>query len=182
MGRIGHWLKARADDVAAALLAAMFATFIIQIVARYVVLRFFPSVEIGWTVELCLTLWVWAVFWGAAFCLSENEHVKFDLVYLSMGRTGRRIMTLVAALVIAGAMLAALPATWDYITFYKIKKSAVLKWRLDYVFSIYAVFAVAIIARYVWRAVAIIRGESADELNGEPVPFEDDETREPSQP
>jgi TRAP-type C4-dicarboxylate transport system permease small subunit len=74
-------------------------------------------------------------------------------------------MAIIAALVIAGGMLAALPATWDYITFYKIKKSAVLKWRLDYVFSIYGVFAAVIIIRYVWRAISIIRGESPDAMD-----------------
>jgi TRAP-type C4-dicarboxylate transport system permease small subunit len=160
-----NWLRARADNVAAGLLAAMFVTFIFQIFARYVVLRFYPDINIGWTVELCLTLWIWAVFWGTAFCVRENEHVKFDILYLAMGSRGRRVMAIIAALVIAGGMLAALPATWDYITFYKIKKSAVLKWRLDYVFSIYGVFAAVIIIRYVWRAISIIRGESPDAMD-----------------
>jgi C4-dicarboxylate transporter, DctQ subunit len=157
-----NWLRARADDVAAGLLAVMFAIFIFQIFARYVALRFYPDINIGWTVELCLTLWIWAVFWGTAFCVRESDHVRFDILYLSMGERTRRVMAIIAALVIAGAMLAALPATLDYIAFYKIKKSAVLKWRLDYVFSIYGVFAAAIIIRYVWRAIAIIRGESPD--------------------
>lgn len=157
-----NWLKARADNVAAGLLAAMFVTFIIQIVARYVVLRIYPDLNIGWTVELCLTLWIWAVFWGTAFCLKESDHVRFDILYLGMGDRARRVMAVIAALAIAGGMLAALPATWDYITFYKIKKSAVLKWRLDYVFSIYGIFATAIILRYLWRAISIVRGESPD--------------------
>jgi TRAP-type C4-dicarboxylate transport system permease small subunit len=157
-----NWLRARADDVAAGLLAAIFATFIFQIFARYVMLRFYPGINIGWTVELCLTLWIWAVFWGTAFCVRESDHVRFDILYLAMGKPARRVMAITAALVIAGAMLAALPATWDYITFYKIKKSAVLKWRLDYVFSIYGVFAVAIISRNLWRAMSIIRGETPD--------------------
>lgn len=157
-----NWLRARADNVAAGLLAAMFAIFIFQIFARYVLLRFYPDLNIGWTVELCLTLWIWAVFWGTAFCVREGDHVRFDIFYLAMGAGTRRVMAIIAALVIAGGMLAALPATWDYITFYKIKKSAVLKWRLDYVFSIYGVFAAAIIIRYLWRAISIIRGESPD--------------------
>jgi len=163
--RLFRWLRAFADVVAAGLLAAMFAAFIVQIVARYVVLRFYPDIAIGWTVELCLTLWIWAVFWGAAFCLDEDDHVKFDILYLTLGRRGRRTLAVVAALAIVVAFLAAMPATWDYITFYKIKKSAVLKWRLDYVFSIYGVFAVAVVVRYLWRAIAIVRGESPDRID-----------------
>ena len=175
-----NWLRARADNVAAGLLAAMFATFIFQILARYVVLRFYPDINIGWTVELCLTLWIWVVFWGTAFCVRESDHVRFDILYLSMGERTRRIMAIIVALVIAGAMLAALPATWDYITFYKIKKSAVLKWRLDHVFSIYGVFVAAIIIRYIWRAISIIRGESPDtDDHGLDDPIGSDETGRP---
>lgn len=162
MNRLAGWLRARADNVAAGLLAAMFAAFIVQIVARYVVLRIYPDLNIGWTLELCLTFWLWAVFWGAAFCLDENDHVRFDILYTAAGRRGRRVMAVAAALMIAAAMLAALPATWDYISFYKIKKSVVLKWRLDYVFSIYGIFAAVIVLRYLWRAWSIIRGEALE--------------------
>jgi hypothetical protein len=44
----------------------------------------------------------------------------------------------------------------------------VLRWRLDYVFSIYAVFAVAIVVRSLLRAVAILRGASPDD-DGKPL-------------
>jgi TRAP-type C4-dicarboxylate transport system permease small subunit len=154
--------------VAAALLAAMFATFIVQIVARYVLLRVFPDINIGWTVELCLTLWIWTVFWGGAFCLREGDHVRFDILYQAASPRGRRIMAIGGALAVAVGIAAALPATIDYIMFYKIKKSAVLRWRLDYVFSIYAVFAVAIVVRSLLRAVAILRGASPDD-DGKPL-------------
>ena len=161
--RLLGWLRERADDVAASLLAAMFATFVVQIVARYFLLPLYPGINIGWTVELCLTLWLWSVFWGAAFCLREGDHVRFDMLYLAVGRRTRRGMAIAAALLIAAGLLMALPATWDYITFYKIKKSAVLRWRLDYVFSIYGVFAAVVIGRYLWRAVALMRGRPLDE-------------------
>lgn len=161
--RLLGWLGNRADDVAAGLLAAMFATFIVQIVARYILLPYYPGINIGWTVELCLTIWLWSVFWGAAFCLRESDHVRFDMLYFAAGRRTRRLMAVTAALLIAAGLLMALPATWDYITFYKIKKSAVLRWRLDYVFSIYGVFAAVVIGRYLWRAVALMRGRPLDE-------------------
>lgn len=161
--RLLGWLGERADDVAAGLLAAMFATFIVQIVARYILLPLYPAINIGWTVELCLTIWLWSVFWGAAFCLRESDHVRFDMLYFAASRRTRRGMAIAAALLIAAGLLMALPATWDYITFYKIKKSAVLRWRLDYVFSIYGVFAAVVILRYLWRAVALLRGRPLDE-------------------
>ena len=155
------FLKARAENVAVALLTAMFFAFLLQIAARYVF-----NHPLGWTLELCLTTWLWTVFWGAAFCLDDRDHVKFDLLYQSSPARLRRIFAIVSALAIVIGFLAALPATLDYITFYKIKKSATLRIRLDYVFSIYGVFAVAIIIRYAITAWRLIRSGSFEEDEG----------------
>ena len=39
--------------------------------------------------------------------------------------------------------------------------------RLDIVFSVYAIFSVAIIARYAWRAMLLLRGTEMASLEGE---------------
>jgi TRAP-type C4-dicarboxylate transport system permease small subunit len=153
------WLRRRAEDVAAGLLAVMFLTFLVQIVTRYVI-----NYPLAWTLEVCLTLWLWLVFWGAAFILDDRDHVKFDMFYFAASTRARRIMALVTAVAILAGFLAALPATWDYISFYKIKKSAILRIRLDIVFSVYGIFAVAIIARYALRAWQLIRGRQPDSV------------------
>ena len=62
--------------------------------------------------------------------------------------------------------LAALPATFDYITFYKIKKSATLHIRLDIVFSVYGMFAVAVIVRYAWHIWRLLRGDRPEKALG----------------
>ena len=85
------WLHARTENVAAALLAAMFVAFMLQIVFRYVI-----NVPLEWTQEACLTTWLWAVFWGAAFNLRERDHVRFDVLYAMGGRGARRIMALIS--------------------------------------------------------------------------------------
>jgi TRAP-type C4-dicarboxylate transport system permease small subunit len=149
-----RWLQARADNVAVALLAAMFVAFMLQIFARYVI-----NYPIGWTLELCLTTWLWLVFWSSAFVLTERDHVTFDLLYLIVGKRMQRVFALVSAAAIVAGFLAALPATFDYITFYKIKKSATLHIRLDVVFSVYGMFAVAVIVRYAWHIWLLLRGD-----------------------
>jgi len=147
------FLKARAENMAAGLLAAMFLTFILQIFTRYVI-----NHPLGWTLEACLTLWLWLVFWTAAFVLEDRDHVRFDLVQAATTRRLQRLFALVSAVAIVAGLLAALPASLDYITFYKIKRSSTLRIRLDIVFSIYGVFAVAVIVAYGLRAWAILRG------------------------
>jgi C4-dicarboxylate transporter, DctQ subunit len=152
------WLRARADDMAAALLAAMFLAFLLQIVTRYV----FDN-PLGWTQEVCVTTWLWLVFWASAFVLREGDQVKFDLLYNSVAARTRRKFALVSAVALAAGFAASFPAAMDYITFYKIKNSPMLGIRLDVVFSVYAFFAIAVIVRSVLRIVHILRGRPLDD-------------------
>jgi C4-dicarboxylate transporter DctQ subunit len=156
-----RWLRAGAEAVAAGLLAALFLAFLLQVVSRYVF-----NDPLGWTMEACLTLWLWLVFWGSGLVLDDKDHVKFDVVLHWVRPATRRIFAIISTLAIAGGLLAALPATLDYITFYKIKRSATLGIRLDYVFSIYAIFAVALIIRYAVGAWRMFRGEETPANHG----------------
>lgn len=154
MGRIALRLRQGADFVAAAMLAAMFSVFILQIAARYIF-----NLPLGWTVELSLTLWLWLVLWGAGFCLADRDHVKFDLLVQSASPRGQRVFAGVAAVSIVAGVAIALPATWDYVDFYRIKKSATLRIPLNQVFFIYIVFSGALILRYGCRALQVLRGQ-----------------------
>ena len=84
MKRAGGWLYRRAENVLAAMLALMFAAFILQIVFRYLL-----NLPIGWTNEISVILWIWLVLWGAAFVVREEEEIRFDLD-LCLGRTRPR--------------------------------------------------------------------------------------------
>ena len=157
-----QWVRARVENVAAFLLAAMFLSFMLQIISRYVL-----NISVIWTTEACLTTWLWVVFLGSAFLLEERDQVKFDLLYGICSLPVQRLFALVSALAISLGFLAALPATLDYITFYKIKSSNTLGIRLDIVFSVYGVFAVAIIIHYAVRAWKLFNGVSPHDLEGE---------------
>lgn len=158
MRRFSRLLRVGADGVAAAMLAAMFVIFIAQIVARYLL-----NLPVGWTVELSLALWLWLVLWGAAFCLRDEDHVKFDLLYQMARPRLRRVLAAISALAIVIGVAAALPASWDYVDFYKIKKSATLRVPLNYVFIIYIVFSIALILRYALGLWTILRSRPAPE-------------------
>jgi C4-dicarboxylate transporter DctQ subunit len=151
-------------DVAAIMLGALFIVFLIQIATRYVF-----NAPALWTLEACLTLWLWVVFWGGAFVLQEKDHVRFDVLYIAVGQKMRRAFAFISAIAIGGGMLAALPATWSYISFYEIKRSAVLGIRLDIVFSIYGVFAVMMVIRYFSRAYLVARGADPDALDNREI-------------
>src|SRR5215210_3645539 len=153
LAHIGSWLARRAENVLAAMLAAMFAAFILQIVFRYVV-----GLPIGWTHELSVILWVWLVLFGAAFVVEEREEIRFDIVYGSVGPRVRRVMCVITAVALVALYLVSLPAVVDYVSFMKVERTAYLKIRFDLLFSIYVVFVIASIVRYIWLAWQALRG------------------------
>jgi TRAP-type C4-dicarboxylate transport system permease small subunit len=154
------WMRRRAENVVAGLLGIMFVAFIIQIVFRY-----FLNFPIGWSSELSVIMWLYMVLIGSAFWLKETEEVRFDLVSGSLGPRGRRVLGLVVAVVAVVLFGMALPATWSYVSFMKVERTSYLKIRLDILYSVYLVFAVAIIVRYLWAIVSLLRGEAPEEAD-----------------
>jgi TRAP-type C4-dicarboxylate transport system permease small subunit len=152
--RAGAWLRRRAENIAAGMLAVMFLAFIIQIVFRY--LFNFP---IGWTSELTVIMWLWLVLWGSAFVLKEEEEIRFDLVYGAVGRRTRIAMAVVFAVAVIILYGASLKASFSYVSFMKVEHSSYLKIRLDWLYSIYLIFLVAVIARYLWLLSRLLRGK-----------------------
>ena len=145
------WLRRRADDVAALLLSAMFVAFLVQIFMRYVL-----NWPVGWSTEVCVLAWLWGILWGASFVLAEEDEIRFDVLYQSVGRRTRRVFEALSATAVVALYAISLPATISYIAFMKVERSAYLDIRFDYLFSIYILFACATIVRYariVWRSV-----------------------------
>jgi C4-dicarboxylate transporter, DctQ subunit len=151
------WLRRRAENVAAGLLAVMFVAFIVQIVFRY--LLNFP---IGWTSELSVITWLWLVLWGAAFVVKESEEIRFDLIYGAAGRRTRIVIGIITGVSIVILYGISLPASIAYVSFMKVERASYLKIRFDYLFSIYVIFAVAVIVRYLWILSHLLRGQEPE--------------------
>lgn len=147
---IGRWLRRRAEDVAVALIATMFVSFLLQIVFRYALNR-----PLGWTEEVTVLCWVWVVLWGASFIVADDEEVRFDVLVNVVPPPVRRVFTIVASLALIVLMALSLPATWRYVVFMRREHSAYLGMRFDYLYSIYVLFALVCIvrqARVAWQA------------------------------
>ena len=151
------WLRRRAENILAAMLAILFTAFIIQIAFRY--LFNFP---IGWTSELSVIAWLWLVLWGAGFVAKESEEIRIDLLTGAVPRRAARAMGIVAGLSIVILYSASLPATLKYISFMKVEKSSYLHIRMDVLYSIFALYVVAVVVRYVWILWHLLRGKDPD--------------------
>ncbi|WP_209506752.1 MULTISPECIES: TRAP transporter small permease subunit [unclassified Ruegeria] len=146
------------EAIAGGMLAAIFLIFLLQILLRYF---FTPA---GWTLELIGILWVWVIFFSCAFIVRERDHVKFDIIYLSVPMRVRQVFAMLAAAAIVVGMLYSFFPTWDYIDWMKIRKTSTVrnpfsgeKIPLRTVFSIYAVFMLVVAARYAWLFFDVMR-------------------------
>jgi TRAP-type C4-dicarboxylate transport system permease small subunit len=140
-----------AELVGALLLAAMFGAFLLQVFMRYVVGR-----PLEWSLEVCLITYVWFVFWTLAFLVRESDHVSFSLFYQSVAPPVQRVLALISTLLIVGLLGAALPATWDFVSFMAIDSTWVLHLRFDLVFGVFVLFMLAVVWRGLRRLVALL--------------------------
>jgi C4-dicarboxylate transporter, DctQ subunit len=148
---VGRWLRRRTENVAVLLLSSMFACFIVQIFFRYVL-----DDPLGWTEEVIITAWLWTVLWGAAFTLRESEEIRFDIIYSNVSEPTRRVFTVITGIALTALYGVSLPAAYSYVSFMKVEHSAYLRVPINWMYSVYIIFAVASIIRYVflaWRAL-----------------------------
>ena len=154
---LGAWLHARAENILAAMLAVMFSVFILQIVFRYIL-----NLPIGWTHEISVIMWLWMVLFGTAFVVRDSEEIRFDILYASVSDRWRRALVVITAIALIFFFSISLPAVVDYVTFMKVEKTAYLKIRFDWLYSIYAIFAVAMIVRQFWLGCQAIWGRGPE--------------------
>jgi TRAP-type C4-dicarboxylate transport system permease small subunit len=149
--RLLRWLRLGANHVLVLMMAAMFVAFILQVAFRYSL-----NLPLAWTDEVCTIVWLWGILWGASFVMRNREDIRFDMLYNVLPRRLRRGFTLAASLLIVALLLISLPATWSYVSFMKVESSASLQIPMNWMFSIYPVFVVAMVVRHVliaWDAL-----------------------------
>ena len=155
------WLHRRAQNVAVFLIATMFVCFLLQIFFRY-----FLNNPLGWTEEVTVLCWLWTILWGVSFVLSDEEEIRFDIVYGIVPQRVRRAFTIIAGVTLIVLFVISLPAAWQYVAFMKRERSAYLHVPFDYLYSIYVIFVVATIVRHGAMVFNAIRGKP--EPNGDP--------------
>ncbi|MEN9539496.1 MAG: hypothetical protein RLZZ126_1731 [Pseudomonadota bacterium] len=145
------FLRSRAENVQALMMAVMFTAFVAQVLFRYVF-----NFPVAWTDEVCTIVWLWGILWGASFVMRSRDDVRFDMVYNLAPRHTRRVLTVLASSAIVIILLGSLPAAWSYVSFMKVEKSANLMIPMNWMYSIYIVFIVAMAGRHlgiVWGAL-----------------------------
>lgn len=159
--KVAGWVQRRSENLIAAMLGVMFVAFIVQIVFRY-----FLNLPTGWSTELSLVMWLWMVLLGTGLALKEKDEIRFDIVTSVAGPRTRRAMAIVVAIAAIGLFALSLPGTYKYVAFMKVEKSSYLNIRLDGLYSIFVVFVVATILRYLWLLGQALRGDPEADVSG----------------
>ena len=143
-------MRRAAAAISALLIAALLGAVLLGVARRYVF-----GAPLSWTDELSAVLFVWAVFWTAAFAVPLREHVAFDLVLDSLPASLRRGIAIGASLAVGLALLAALPKTVEFVAFLWRERTAALQWRLDFVYACFPLFMGAAALRFLWQVLRL---------------------------
>lgn len=138
-----------AESVAAAMFAAMLMIFVLKVALRYGL-----DAAPDWSDEVAAILFVWIVFWAAAFIVPMEAHIRFDLVLRAVPPWAQRAIAVLRHLVVIGLFGAGLPAALGYILFLHRQTTPVLGLPLDWVYACFGAFLVAVPVRSalaLWR-------------------------------
>lgn len=141
-----HRLPLRAASAIEALLfAGLFGALLTQVAARFVFDR--PA---AWTEEIAAVLFVWTIFWGAAFTTPLSAHVAVDLLEARVGPRARRVTEAIGLAVVGACFAWALPGIVDYVTFMDRETTPVTGLRFSWVFAVIVAFAAMVVLRCAW--------------------------------
>ena len=155
-------LRSFANFITAAMLAVLFFTFLLQIFSRYIL-----KAPFGWTLELCLILWLWIVFFGCSFAVRDQDHVKFDIFYYATPKKVQLIFSIISAIGVIIIMGYSFLPTIDYIDWMKMRKTTTVKIfnnkiPLSYIFSVYGIFLLSVIIQYIWKLINLMKSGLPD--------------------
>jgi TRAP-type C4-dicarboxylate transport system permease small subunit len=148
-----------ADGVASAMFAAVFLIFNYKIFTRY-----FEHDEAVWADEVLVILFIWIIFWAQALVVRDKDQITFDLVYRLLPAPLQRISAIARYVLVGGVFLVALPGSLGYIRFLWREHTPVLNLPLDYVYSCFGLFLIAVVVRSFFGAGQLIGARWRDHI------------------
>ncbi len=159
LAQAGAFAKRIADWIGIVLFLCCFFTFVLQIFYRYVL-----NAPLLWTQEFVMIMFVWTVFWAAAFTVPIRAHVSFDVVYDVVSERTQRIFTIISMIAIIAAFLLLVPYTWEYLEFIARRKSSVLRVPMNLVYCCYMLFLLGFSIKAIWRMARLFGPHWREEI------------------
>jgi len=135
-------VRKTAEWISVLLLFAMFVVSLSGVAMRYVF-----NQPLSWSDELGMVMLLWAVFIADAFVTKDSDHIAFDLAWDVASAPVRRAILLLQGGLFCVLFALAIPTVIDYILFLWRERTSALEWRLDFVYSCFAIYLVALVVR-----------------------------------
>lgn len=117
----------------------MFIVFVMGIISRY----FFIQIE--WTHEMSLVLYLWLTLFGSLYAQREERHVTFSVLYDTLSPHFQCILRIIGnSILLVGFLLAIMPS-YDFINFMKIRSTFILKIPFFIVYMPFLVFLIGML-------------------------------------
>lgn len=117
----------------------MFAVFIYQIFARYVLGK--PA---AWAYEVTVTCYLWMVVLSACYAQREKSHVTFTLIYDKLSIKGKAVCDFLGNFIVAFAFGISIIPSIKFVNFMEIQRTSVLQVGLNFVYAPYILFVIII--------------------------------------
>lgn len=142
--------------------AALLLLAIALLTAANVVLRKFFSIQIPDSFDLSRTLQAIAVVWGIAVTTYYGGHICVDALWEAVGARARRLIDIVATLVVALAFAPAAWMIWDKVATMGTQTTTDLRLPLQPFYAVAAAGATVAALLAVLRLVMVLRGRAQD--------------------
>ncbi len=130
----------------------MFFAFVIQIFTRYIL-----GYQVRWTYEATVIGFMWVVAFGASYASRLRDHVSFSLVFDQMSKKAQILTEIIANVFIVVTFIIMFRPVLDFISFMKIKKTAVLKVPLSVLYAPFLYFTVSSVVYIIRDSVQSVR-------------------------
>ncbi|QEN06725.1 TRAP transporter small permease subunit [Oceanispirochaeta crateris] len=139
--RFLHFTEIFVEEIVPAIFfTILFLVFVVQIIFRYAL-----NSPLTWPYEVTVISYIWVAILSAGYARKYNENVAFTVVYDKLKEKGKCWFRIIGNVIVTLTYIILLPPSWKYISFIKIKKSAVLRIPLSYVFFPFLIFLILII-------------------------------------
>jgi len=141
---------------------ALFLSFILQIVSRYVFRH--PLV---WPYELSQFGYLWTILLGACYASRGDEHIVFSIAYESASAKVRKAFNIINYSLTIVFFSIPIPATILFYKFYMKRYSAVFNFPLGIIYFAFVPFIVITICRSILRLVKCLKKDTMEKHDAE---------------
>lgn len=136
------------------------------VVTAQIVMRYLFNSPLLWSEEFARYVYVWLVFIGSAYCVTQDKHVAVTLVTDRMPSMVRKGVKIVCNLLVAAALIYMLPHAFQYVRKHSGLLSGCMQIPMSCVFAAVPVGYTLIVIHMLLQTILIVKGTPEKEVCG----------------